>query len=125
MLLCGFSFFFFNDTATPEIYTLSLHDALPISTQERQYWILRGTVQRQRLDEDVDRILQLYNDHGYIQARVESHDVTVDRENARVTINIVVVEGSQHRVASVGVTCLAPIPGIQLRRHDKPQAGYA
>src|SRR5438045_9707046 len=29
---CLFFFFFFNDTATPEIYTLSLHDALPIST---------------------------------------------------------------------------------------------
>src|SRR5256885_3687342 len=28
MLAC---FFFFNDTATTEIYTLSLHDALPIS----------------------------------------------------------------------------------------------
>src|SRR3954466_16437130 len=28
---CSF-FFFFNDTATTEIYTLSLHDALPIST---------------------------------------------------------------------------------------------
>src|SRR6266436_10165509 len=27
-----FSFFFFNDTATTEIYTLSLHDALPIPT---------------------------------------------------------------------------------------------
>src|SRR5258707_2529646 len=27
-----FTFFFFNDTATTEIYTLSLHDALPIST---------------------------------------------------------------------------------------------
>src|SRR5256885_12279992 len=26
----NFSFFFFNDTATTEIYTLSLHDALPI-----------------------------------------------------------------------------------------------
>src|SRR5208282_6582212 len=26
-----FCFFFFNDTATTEIYTLSLHDALPIS----------------------------------------------------------------------------------------------
>src|SRR5256885_9091034 len=26
-----FAFFFFNDTATTEIYTLSLHDALPIS----------------------------------------------------------------------------------------------
>src|SRR5690349_23677256 len=28
-----FLFFFFNDTATTEIYTLSLHDALPISTR--------------------------------------------------------------------------------------------
>src|SRR5205807_9902652 len=28
------SFFFFNDTATTEIYTLSLHDALPISAKD-------------------------------------------------------------------------------------------
>src|SRR2546428_7996852 len=31
-ILILFIFFFFNDTATTEIYTLSLHDALPIST---------------------------------------------------------------------------------------------
>src|SRR5471030_3234191 len=36
LMVCGsvltcFLFFFFNDTATTEIYTLSLHDALPIS----------------------------------------------------------------------------------------------
>src|SRR5260221_13170073 len=30
-----FFFFFFNDTATTEIYTLSLHDALPISAPGR------------------------------------------------------------------------------------------
>src|SRR2546429_5098722 len=30
----SFSFFFFNDTATTEIYTLSLHDALPISNPD-------------------------------------------------------------------------------------------
>src|SRR2546426_4737936 len=29
-------FFFFNDTATTEIYTLSLHDALPISRARRK-----------------------------------------------------------------------------------------
>src|SRR5256885_11380819 len=29
------AFFFFNDTATTEIYTLSLHDALPICRQRR------------------------------------------------------------------------------------------
>src|SRR5215203_6988275 len=33
VLLCSFSFFF-NDTATTEIYTLSLHDALPIFAVE-------------------------------------------------------------------------------------------
>src|SRR2546429_9997450 len=33
-LLLIFFFFFFNDTATTEIYTLSLHDALPISYAE-------------------------------------------------------------------------------------------
>src|SRR5260370_603111 len=31
VLVLGPCFFFFNDTATTEIYTLSLHDALPIS----------------------------------------------------------------------------------------------
>src|SRR2546429_7502488 len=31
----SYLFFFFNDTATTEIYTLSLHDALPISHGER------------------------------------------------------------------------------------------
>src|SRR5688572_32553742 len=34
-----FFFFFFNDPATTEIYTLSLHDALPICWQRR--WFLR------------------------------------------------------------------------------------
>src|SRR5699024_12773315 len=29
------SFFFFNDTATTEIYTLSLHDALPILEEDK------------------------------------------------------------------------------------------
>src|SRR3990172_8212269 len=32
----SYSLFFFNDTATPEIYPLSLHDALPISRLQRR-----------------------------------------------------------------------------------------
>src|SRR2546427_10717098 len=35
-------FFFFNDTATTEIYTLSLHDALPILQIEAQVGAHRG-----------------------------------------------------------------------------------
>src|SRR5256885_17060833 len=40
-----FFFFFFNDTATTEIYTLSLHDALPISPDHAH----------QRVSPDADR----------------------------------------------------------------------
>src|SRR3989442_6958529 len=35
-------FFFFNDTATTEIYTLSLHDALPISSSRAISAIIRS-----------------------------------------------------------------------------------
>src|SRR5258708_39766247 len=42
-------FFFFNDTATTEIYTLSLHDALPISApdlQRRDQWRLANEIRK-------------------------------------------------------------------------------
>src|SRR2546429_2686011 len=38
-----FFFFFFNDTATTEIYTLSLHDALPISLVSWLMYLNVGT----------------------------------------------------------------------------------
>ena len=41
VVVWGVLFFFFNDTATTEIYTLSLHDALPIS-ERRTDRSLRG-----------------------------------------------------------------------------------
>src|SRR5690349_23644590 len=37
-------YFFFNDTATTEIYTLSLHDALPISRKEEQLAFVRERI---------------------------------------------------------------------------------
>src|SRR5258708_38312514 len=49
-----FSFFFFNDTATTEIYTLSLHDALPILSAHAHS--LHGAI---------DRALRCYHDHSH------------------------------------------------------------
>src|ERR1039457_3491341 len=46
--LC-FSFFFFNDTATTEIYTLSLHDALPIYFVEVERHVRPSAVARRRV----------------------------------------------------------------------------
>src|SRR2546430_14259755 len=62
MLVCSSSilfFFFFNDTATTEIYTLSLHDALPISD-----WILSRPVGFRQC---------LIQDHDGRRARIIAH----------------------------------------------------
>src|SRR2546422_5061527 len=80
-------FFFFNDTATTEIYTLSLHDALPISRSAfyrmsplRSSLITQGTQRapnRAMLravgfgDGDLDRkSTRLNSSHGYISYAV-------------------------------------------------------
>src|SRR5258708_35255702 len=42
-------FFFFNDTATTEIYTLSLHDALPISSSNPNFANSRNAAAKRSL----------------------------------------------------------------------------
>src|SRR2546422_5948327 len=73
-------FFFFNDTATTEIYTLSLHDALPISSRasraESAAWVVPPfEVTRSRstsgASSDADRkSTRLNSSHGYISYAV-------------------------------------------------------
>ena len=87
-----------------------------MGTRERQYFILRGTVQRQKLDEDIDRIVSLYQDNGYVQARVERSNVAVDREKALVTITIDIVEGAQYKVGNIVLTGVTLLPESELRR---------
>ena len=87
-----------------------------MAVKERQYYILRGTVQRQKLDEDIERILSLYQDHGYVQMRVERYDTSVDRDKARVTITIDVVEGAQYRVGAIKLSGVTLVPEEEVRR---------
>ena len=94
-----------------------------MATQERDYYVLPGTVQRQKLDEDVERIVALYNDYGYIQARVESSDVQIDRANAKAVIRVVVVEGPQFKVGGVDVTGTAVLPVEEIKRRIKLAPG--
>src|SRR2546422_8442890 len=78
----GTSFFFFNDTATTEIYTLSLHDALPISIGDKinepagtdVHQPRRNPREKDFLDDAVSRIdrksTRLNSSHGYISYAV-------------------------------------------------------
>src|SRR2546429_5841858 len=73
-----FFFFFFNDTATTEIYTLSLHDALPISLLWRLLRLRNGHLLRGRFRGTLRIALahrdrkstRLNSSHGYISYAV-------------------------------------------------------
>src|SRR5262245_26990629 len=94
-----------------------------MATQERDYFVLPGTVQRQKLDEDVERIVALYNDYGFIQARVESSEVQIDRANAQAVIRVVVVEGPQFKVGGIDVTGTVVLPVEEIKRRIKLKPG--
>src|SRR2546429_9930644 len=69
-----FFFFFFNDTATTEIYTLSLHDALPIFALIPRILLYSSPPtgdQAYYLIETIDRkSTRLNSSHGYISYAV-------------------------------------------------------
>src|SRR2546430_14347295 len=79
-----FFFFFFNDTATTEIYTLSLHDALPIST------IVPWPVFRSKRHRVMQRVA--------LYTVVMAVDAGVDRKSTRLN--------SSHSQISYAVFCL-------------------
>src|SRR5258708_21423750 len=79
------SFFFFNDTATTEIYTLSLHDALPIfAVVDEQHRF--GVAQRLALRTKGEESHQLMM------------SATPDRKSTRLN--------SSHQIISYAVFCL-------------------
>src|SRR5256885_9988529 len=82
-------FFFFNDTATTEIYTLSLHDALPIYP-DRVHELLRILGILLRLD-------QLAQPHERLVELVLAR-LPLDRKSTRLN--------SSHLVISYAVFCL-------------------
>ena len=73
-------FFFFNDTATTEIYTLSLHDALPIYMREAPSRVLiecllgAGASVRATDPEAIDEALLLYGGNGNFSVHAEQYD---------------------------------------------------
>src|SRR5256885_3686718 len=86
-------FFFFNDTATTEIYTLSLHDALPISQRPRVRTMLRIHQSAKAYAPEQLAILQQAFDSGRRKSTRRG-----DRKSTRLN--------SSHLVISYAVFCL-------------------
>ena len=65
MIKIFFVYFFFNDTATTEIYTLSLHDALPICIIRRKD---QGRLQNEAVQLAVKSALGAFGDSQFPEA---------------------------------------------------------
>src|SRR2546429_7352742 len=98
-------FFFFNDTATTEIYTLSLHDALPISVPNRKWYASqRGTTPSSNevvLFHALDRkSTRLNSSHGYISYAVFC------LKKKKTTILTAIMHSSSHTTRTPLITSL-------------------
>ncbi len=95
-----------------------------MATKERILWILPfSKVQRKVFEDDAERIINLYGDHGYIQARIESQQVVPNLERGRVTLTIGVVEGSQFRTGTVKWQGNQVLPDAEIERLVVLKAG--
>src|SRR2546426_11235456 len=86
MSLSLFFFFFFNDTATTEIYTLSLHDALPIYEEEsdqQRHHAENAHVQAERASHPLDLGVALLGSLGDQFRRQERLDRAFHRSEER------------------------------------------
>ena len=95
-----------------------------MQTRERLYWIFPfSTVQRKVFEDDMERILQLYGDNGFLQARVESHEIIPDLDRKKVTLRIRVVEGPQFKTGSITITGNELLSNDEVRKLVKLQEG--
>src|SRR2546426_7415138 len=91
-------FFFFNDTATTEIYTLSLHDALPICGEARARVRLHHAAAEAAGVLGLDRCADRGPLMGAATTRVWLGALVADRKSTRLN--------SSHLVISYAVFCL-------------------
>src|SRR3712207_7252759 len=90
-------FFFFNDTATTEIYTLSLHDALPISRLRRTRVLVRPA-RRAARPSDRRAAVRRWRPRGVVLLRPVRLRPGLDRKSTRLN--------SSHANISYAVFCL-------------------
>ena len=90
-------YFFFNDTATTEIYTLSLHDALPIYNGDIQYTLINEGISSIEKISKIDsekqtKLLAMIKETGFMAIPFDSFvikDETVDfvKYGVKITYN--------------------------------------
>ena len=75
-----------------------------LATKELFLFYFYGTLKREELQRDLDRIKAFYLDNGYLDVKVDEPEIRVVEARRKLEISIRVEEGPQYRVGEVRIT---------------------
>jgi outer membrane protein insertion porin family len=94
-----------------------------METREDRWWRTDAYLDRDVLEEDLERIAERYRAEGYINARATGYDLTFEEEGERVVITIPIEEGKLYEVAGVEWTGASDFAVEALYDLTRVQAG--
>lgn len=96
---------------------------------KEKVWYRKGLFQEDKFKEDLDKIIDLYKEHGYLDAKVQDYDFSYDDKNGKkewLYIKIIVSEGQAYYLGDITFEgdSLIPRQDIQSALRIKPNQVY-
>ena len=94
-----------------------------LQTSEVFLFFFGGTLKREELHRDLDRIRAYYLDNGFLDIVVDEPDIQIDERRKRLRVVIRVQEGIQYRIGELTIKGVTLFPEAELRAGLRSQAG--
>ncbi len=94
-----------------------------LQTSEVFLWFFGGTLKREELHRDLDRIRAYYLDNGFLDIAVAEPEIQIDQKKGQLRVVISVEEGAQYRIGNLTVTGASLFPESEIRGLIRSQAG--
>ncbi|MBP2670946.1 MAG: putative Surface antigen precursor, partial [candidate division NC10 bacterium] len=86
-------------------------------------WFFGGTLKREELQRDLDRIRAYYLDNGFLDIAVDEPEIQIDEAKRDLRVVIRVEEGPQYRIGTLAVKGASLFPEADIRRLIRTQSG--
>lgn len=94
-----------------------------LQTSEVFLWFFGGTLKREELKRDLDRIRAYYLDNGFLDIAVEEPEIEINEAKGRLRVVIRVDEGPQYRIGNLSVKGNSLLPEAAIRSQIRTQTG--
>jgi outer membrane protein insertion porin family len=94
-----------------------------LQTTELFLWFFGGTLKREELRRDLDRIRVYYLDNGFLDIAVGEPEIEVDEAKRKLRVTIHVDEGPQYRIGDLAVKGNSLFSELEIRRLIRTQSG--